>query len=696
VPAAAAAPGRRPAPDIAPALLADDSWWGDDPEPPPVWLADEPGLGPSWLADDPGLAEYPWWADDLAEAGPGRPGPVEVWKAGRWDRSRGDGGGFAAGGLGDRLPPGPVLAGLAGDRWAAGLGKLSDDELIGILRAARRLTSWAAAMELAAVGDLWSRRTAEEDAGDAGAALFADDEIAAALTLTRHAANQVLDLAVALGRLPLTAAALTAGDIDLPRAEVIADEVTGLTAEHAAAVERAIIGAAPAQTTGQVRAAAHRAVLAADPAAARKRKEEALRQARVERWAEPAGTAALAGRDLPPAAVLAADAHLSALAAQLKTTGVPGTMDALRAQIYLALLTGAPVASLLPAGADWPGSPGSGGGDGDGGRGGPAAPPGPVVSGLSPGCVPPGLMPPGFAPDAGPPTAAASGVPPLAGLPGPVSSFGHLTGSVNLTVPLATWLGLAGAPGHAAGYGPLDATDCRAVAAALATQASTQWCLTITGPDGRAVGHGCARAGPSPGRARAGPAARPPGKSETRPRGKPGTKARERPATRPPGGAWTFTITWLGGAPPGGAPPGGAPPGGERPGGASPGGERPGGAPPGGAPSRGVAPSGGCDHGWETAAYQPTPRLRHLIQVRHATCAFPGCRRPAAQCDADHTLAYGHGGRTCLCNLAPLCRRHHRAKQARGWHLDQPQPGTMTWTTPSGRTYTTHSSTYPG
>jgi hypothetical protein len=126
-----------------------------------------------------------------------------------------------------------VTAGPPG--WAAGLGRLSDDGLIGVLRAARRLASWAAAMELAAVGDLWDRRTAEEDAGDTGAALHADDELAAALTLTRHAAGQALTLAVTLHRLPLTAAALAAGDIDLPRAKVIADEVTGLTAQHAVA-----------------------------------------------------------------------------------------------------------------------------------------------------------------------------------------------------------------------------------------------------------------------------------------------------------------------------------------------------------------------------------------------------------------------------------------------------------------------------
>src|SRR5215469_9048412 len=204
-------------------------------------------------------------------------------------------------------------------------------------------------MELAAAGDLWRRRTAEEDAGDTGAAQHADTEIAAALTLTRHAADQLLSLGAALRRLPATSRALAAGDIDPPRAKVIADETTGLTDDHAAAVDAAIIGAAPSQTTGQLRSATRHAVQTADPTAATKRKEQALREARVERWTEPAGTAALAGRDLPPAAVLAADANLTALAKQLKAAGAEGTLDILRAQLYLALLTGAPVSSLLPA-----------------------------------------------------------------------------------------------------------------------------------------------------------------------------------------------------------------------------------------------------------------------------------------------------------------------------------------------------------
>ena len=44
----------------------------------------------------------------------------------------------------------------------------------------------------------------------------------------------------------------------------------------------------------------------------------------------------------------------------------------------------------------------------------------------------------------------------------------------------------------------------------------------------------------------------------------------------------------------------------------------------------------------------------------------------------------------------PLCRRHHAAKQAPGWLLEQPrQPGTLIWTLPSGRQHTVTPRPYP-
>ena len=39
--------------------------------------------------------------------------------------------------------------------------------------------------------------------------------------------------------------------------------------------------------------------------------------------------------------------------------------------------------------------------------------------------------------------------------------------------------------------------------------------------------------------------------------------------------------------------------------------------------------------------------------------------------------------------MSPLCRTHHRAKQADGWNLTQPEPGILVWTTPHSRSYIT-------
>jgi hypothetical protein len=88
--------------------------------------------------------------------------------------------------------------------------------------------------------------------------------------------------------------------------------------------------------------------------------------------------------------------------------------------------------------------------------------------------------------------------PNLAGFAGESAPGPALTGSVNLTMPLATWLGGSTAPGDVAGFGPIPGDDARALAALVARQPGSRWCLTLTSRDGRAIGHGCARAGPPP------------------------------------------------------------------------------------------------------------------------------------------------------------------------------------------------------
>jgi hypothetical protein len=109
----------------------------------------------------------------------------------------------------------------------------------------------------------------------------------------------------------------------------------------------------------------------------------------------------------------------------------------------------------------------------------------------------------------------------------------------------------------------------------------------------------------------------------------------------------------------------------------------------------GPFPAGDCDHRHQAKGHDPGVMLRHLAEVRHATCTGPGCRRPAARCDFEHNTPYEAGGRTCLCNGNPKCRHDHRLKQHPRWNAEQLPGGYVRWTAPSGRQYTTEPTRYP-
>jgi hypothetical protein len=108
-----------------------------------------------------------------------------------------------------------------------------------------------------------------------------------------------------------------------------------------------------------------------------------------------------------------------------------------------------------------------------------------------------------------------------------------------------------------------------------------------------------------------------------------------------------------------------------------------------------AAPAGTCTHQQASPSYRPSSRLHDFVVARDQTCRFPRCRQPAGRGDLDHTVAYENGGATCSCNLGALCRRHHRLKQRRRWHLEQSEPGVLTWTTPAGRRYTATPDPHP-
>jgi len=90
--------------------------------------------------------------------------------------------------------------------------------------------------------------------------------------------------------------------------------------------------------------------------------------------------------------------------------------------------------------------------------------------------------------------------------------------------------------------------------------------------------------------------------------------------------------------------------------------------------------------------YEIPDRLKAHVQQRDGSCVFPWCTRPAKLADCDHIkpyrAAHADGGPTCTCNLAALCRTHHRLKThghaGTHWTYTMLEPGTYLWSSPHG------------
>jgi hypothetical protein len=179
------------------------------------------------------------------------------------------------------LEPGPQLA-AALDPLVC--GDLTDYEVVDAIVGWDRMVSWATARQAELVSELAHRRclvcvhegerTPRRDEVDE----FAADELALHLRLTKRAAEARLGFALALERLPRTAAALRVGRIDAWRAMVIADSVGVLDDPPARAVEERVLPRAAEQTSGQLRRSCARAVVRTDPAAADRRCQVAYRE----------------------------------------------------------------------------------------------------------------------------------------------------------------------------------------------------------------------------------------------------------------------------------------------------------------------------------------------------------------------------------------------------------------------------------
>jgi Domain of unknown function (DUF222) len=379
--------------------------------------------------------------------------------------------GFAQHGQADTMAPGPLLATIVDTvtgEDGGGLAGCSEDQLVGVISAARRMEARAAWTLMTAVAEFAARHAAGTVEDE-----FAADELAFGLHLTPlSAADQMHYATMVRTRLPETFAALYAGRIHPVHVRIIEDETRVLSDADAARADRILAGLAAGMTFGELRAAAHKLVLTLDPEAAKKRKEAARAQAHVRPFRERSGNAGMVARELPSDEVLASFQHVEQRALDLRAAGLPGSLRELRIRAYLDLLqerdsrtqpatpdANAAAPAPDPGGAldqqpadddppdtgpddpgDGPSDP-SGPGHGSRGRGGPGPAPNP-------------------APPSGPTLAAA----------------------VNITVP---WSASQGQPGTGAemdGFGLVDSEDTRDLLAAAARDPRTRWCVTHPEP----------------------------------------------------------------------------------------------------------------------------------------------------------------------------------------------------------------------
>jgi hypothetical protein len=89
--------------------------------------------------------------------------------------------------------------------------------------------------------------------------------------------------------------------------------------------------------------------------------------------------------------------------------------------------------------------------------------------------------------------------------------------------------------------------------------------------------------------------------------------------------------------------------------------------------------------------YRPSAALARFIRCRDLICRWPGCDQPATASDIDHTVPYPYGpthpsDNKCYCRIHHLFKTFHAGPA--GWTEIQLPDGTITWTSPRGRTYT--------
>ena len=147
---------------------------------------------------------------------------------------------------------------------------------------------------------------------------------------------------------------------------------------------------------------------------------------------------------------------------------------------------------------------------------------------------------------------------------------------INLLVHAGTLFGWDTTPSQAGGWGLLNPTETRDLVGAASMHPQTRWCMTVIGPDGTAVAHGC-----SPGRHPWSPAP-PDAEAPPPPSLRDGPHAKKAEQFFEFMRALNITLEPIA--------------------------------------------KGACDHRHAEEHYTPSRKLRHLVRARSGTCTAPGCQ----------------------------------------------------------------------
>lgn len=420
------------------------------------WPDSVPGVSQSWCGD---------WEQrvrgelEAALSGPGLPGITRT--PGDTHATTKGAGQVLAG-----LAPGPELAALLA---GTDLDTLPDFEVVEYIHATDRLVSWAQARQLHAISVLDQRPTMAPPwpttAGEVHDPSVTGDEIAMRLKCSKSWATTLVELARTLYTGPLTATgdALETGRITFRGAKLIHDRLEDIDPHIAQRVLAKVLPGAHLRTIPQLGKDLTRELIRTVPHYCAKKTQTARARRRVDRPQPLPDGMAYWAITAPAPDLLLADTILDHHARSLRNNGDPRTLDQLRTDLLLTTI-------LNPHTCHHPTTTSAATGTGTG----TSTAAGTVTGSAGSATTGTGTAAP-HAGSAGIDAATGTSNSPD-GTPAGVTDmtgddpFGILANApirarINVTVPLSTLLGTSDQPGTLEGYGPIDPTTARALAA---------------------------------------------------------------------------------------------------------------------------------------------------------------------------------------------------------------------------------------